>query len=67
MYALPDGRIVVFGGYCKEKIKGPKSQKSPEKGKILTDMFLLVPDSENFTILTGSLKDGVLAGDFQVV
>jgi hypothetical protein len=50
VYALPDGRIVVFGGYCKEKIKGPKSQKSPEKGKILTDMFLLVPDSNNFTI-----------------
>jgi hypothetical protein len=46
MYALPDGRIVVFGGYCKEKIKGPKSKKSPEKGKILTDMFLLVPDSK---------------------
>ena len=57
MYALPDGRIVVFGGYCKEKIKGPKSQKSPEKGKILTDMFLLVPDSKNFTIWTGSAKD----------
>ena len=46
MYALPDGRIVVYGGYCKEKIKGPKSKNSKEKGKILTDMFVLVPDSK---------------------
>ena len=46
MFALPDNRIVVYGGYCKEKIKGPKSKKSPEKGKIMTDMFLLVPDSK---------------------
>jgi hypothetical protein len=48
VYALPDGRVVVYGGYCKEKVKGPKSKKSPEKGKILTDMFTLVPDSKSF-------------------
>ncbi len=48
MYPLSDGRVVVYGGYCKEKVKGPKNKKFAEKGKTLTDMFVLVPDSMNF-------------------
>ncbi len=47
MYTLPDSRgIIVFGGYCKEKAK-----KDAEKGMTLTDMFLLVPDSEYCTLV----------------
>ena len=41
MMALPDGRVVVFGGYVKEKGK-----KEAEKGNTLSDMFVLSPDSE---------------------
>ena len=41
MFPLSDGRVVVFGGYCKEK-----SKKEAEKGVTLTDMFVLAPDSK---------------------
>ena len=41
MLALADGRVVVFGGYCKEKGK-----KEAEKGNTLSDMFVLSPDSK---------------------
>ena len=39
MFPTGDGRVAVFGGYCKEKGK-----KGKEKGVRLEDMFLLIPD-----------------------
>ena len=58
MFATSDGRIVIYGGYCKEKIKskvasGKKSNvgdSSKEVGKTLDDMFLLVPDKHDDTL-----------------
>ena len=41
MFVLADGRIVVFGGYSKEKGK-----KESEKGTTHSDMYVLSPDSE---------------------
>ena len=42
MFPLADGnRVVVFGGYAKEKGK-----KEAEKGVTMADMFVLTPDSE---------------------
>ncbi|XP_037076978.1 kelch domain-containing protein 4-like [Pollicipes pollicipes] len=41
MLALADGRVLVYGGYCKEKVK-----KNVEKGTTFSDMYLLTPDSE---------------------
>lgn len=40
MVALADGRILVTGGYSKNKVK-----KDVDKGIIHTDAFVLVPDS----------------------
>ena len=42
MFPTNDGRLVVFGGYCKEKGK-----KGKEKGVILQDMFLLQQDKHD--------------------
>ena len=42
MFTLQDGRVVIFGGYCKEKGK-----KDSETGLTLQDMFLLSPDSKS--------------------
>jgi hypothetical protein len=41
MVALPDGKVLVYGGYSKEKIK-----REVDKGIIHTDMFLLIPKSK---------------------
>lgn len=41
MVALADGRILIYGGYSKEKIK-----KDVDKGHVYTDSFLLTPDSK---------------------
>jgi len=41
MFAMEDGRIIVYGGYYKEKIK-----KDYDKGTILIDMFMLTPESK---------------------
>lgn len=41
MFVLPDGRIVVFAGYAKEKGK-----KDSESGITYSDMFVLSPDSK---------------------
>ena len=43
MFPTQDGRIVVFAGYCKEKVK------KVEKGVTLIDMFLLSPDKHDTT------------------
>ena len=44
MFPAPDGRgLVVFGGFCKEKVK------KVEKGVTLVDMFLLCPDKHDTT------------------
>jgi hypothetical protein len=40
MVALPDGRILITGGYSKNKVK-----KDVDKGIIHSDAFLLFPDS----------------------
>ena len=42
MFPTNDGRLVVFGGYCKEKGK-----KGKEKGVVLQDMFLLQQDKHD--------------------
>jgi len=42
MFPTNDGRLVVFGGYCKEKGK-----KGKEKGIVLQDMFLLQKDKHD--------------------
>jgi len=44
MLTLADGRIVVYGGYSKEKLK-----KDVEKGVTHADMFLLSPDKHDET------------------
>ena len=41
MFPTADGRVVLFGGYCKEKVK------RVEKGVTLVDMFLLSPDKHD--------------------
>jgi hypothetical protein len=46
MFAMEDGRIIVYGGYYKEKIK-----KDYDKGTILIDMFMLTPESKYFFII----------------
>lgn len=46
MVALPDGKILIAGGYSKEKIK-----KDVDKGHVYTDAHLLVPDSKFFTFI----------------
>ena len=43
MATLQDGRILVYGGFCKEKAKKGKKE---DEGKTMADMYLLVPDSE---------------------
>lgn len=41
MVSLSDGRILIYGGYSKEKVK-----KDVEKGITHTDMYILAPDSK---------------------
>lgn len=42
MVALPDGKVLIYGGYSKEKIK-----REVDKGVIHTDTFLLVPEKND--------------------
>ncbi|XP_065161142.1 kelch domain-containing protein 4-like [Atheta coriaria] len=44
MVALQDGRILIYGGYSKEKIK-----KDVDKGHVYTDAFILQPDKNDTT------------------
>nr|CAH7738499.1 unnamed protein product [Callosobruchus chinensis] len=44
MVALSDGRILVYGGYSKERIK-----KDVDKGHVYSDSFLLTPDKNDTT------------------
>lgn len=41
MIPLNNGKIVIYGGYSKERIK-----KDVDKGHVYNDMFLLSPDSK---------------------
>jgi len=41
MFAMEDGRIIVYGGYYREKIK-----EGYDKGTILNDMYILSPESK---------------------
>lgn len=43
MVPLKDGKILIYGGYSKEKVK-----KDVDKGKVHSDAFLLVLDSNFF-------------------
>lgn len=42
MVPLVDGKVLIYGGYSKERIK-----KDVDKGQVYTDSFLLTPDSMN--------------------
>ncbi|KAK5643058.1 hypothetical protein RI129_009225 [Pyrocoelia pectoralis] len=44
MVPLSDGKILIYGGYSKEKLK-----KDVDKGVIFADAFLLVPDKNDTT------------------
>jgi len=48
MVPLQDGRILVYGGFCKEKKSGRK--KEDEEGKTMADMYLLAPDKNDETL-----------------
>lgn len=41
MIALNDGRILIYGGYSKERLK-----KDVDKGRVFVDAFLLTPESK---------------------
>lgn len=41
MVPTPDGKVLIFGGYSKVKIK-----KDVDKGTVHTDMYLLAPESK---------------------
>lgn len=43
MVPMADGKVLIYGGYSKEKIK-----KDVDKGRVFADSFLLVPDSTYF-------------------
>ncbi|KAF5278319.1 hypothetical protein FQR65_LT03588 [Abscondita terminalis] len=44
MVPLNDGKILIYGGYTKEKLK-----KDVDKGHVFTDAFLLVPEKNDTT------------------
>ena len=47
MISLQDGRILIYGGFCKEKKSGGgRKKEAEEEGKTKADMYLLVPDSK---------------------
>lgn len=48
MVALPDGRVLITGGYSKSKVK-----KDIDKGIIHQDAFILAPDSKRCGIFLG--------------
>lgn len=51
--ALQDGRILVYGGFCKEKkaaAGGKKKDMADEEGKTMGDMYLLAPESTQSTV-----------------
>lgn len=51
--ALQDGRILVYGGFCKEKkvAGGGKKKDMDEEGKTMGDMYLLAPESKSNSFL----------------
>ncbi|KAL1116970.1 hypothetical protein AAG570_004298, partial [Ranatra chinensis] len=56
MVATPEGKIVIWGGYSKTKVK-----KGVDKGVVHSDMFLLSPDKNDMTGLKwkwSSVKPG---------
>ncbi len=47
MVPLEDGRILIYGGFCKEKKSGGgRKKEAEEEGKTMSDMYILAPDSE---------------------
>ncbi|KAK7863617.1 hypothetical protein R5R35_006156 [Gryllus longicercus] len=44
MAALPDGRVMIYGGYSKTRVK-----KDVDKGNVHTDMFILSPEKHDET------------------
>lgn len=47
MVTLPDGKILIQGGYSKEAVK-----KDVDKGIVHSDAFLLAPESQLQIIVT---------------
>ena len=44
---LADGRILIYGGFCKEKKAGGSRKKDAEEaGKTMADMYILAPESK---------------------
>ena len=57
MVPLQDGRILVYGGFCKEKKSGASRKKdAEEEGKTMADMYILAPESKFVTLLVGKSK-----------
>lgn len=48
MVPLQDGRVLIYGGYSKEKVK-----KDVDKGHVYTDAFILGLDSEFLPLALG--------------
>ena len=50
MAPLQDGRILVYGGFCKEKKSvGSRKKDAEEEGKTMADMYILAPESKLLT------------------
>lgn len=50
MSPLQDGRILIYGGFCKEKKSGGgRKKEAEEEGKTMGDMYLLVPEKHDET------------------
>lgn len=50
MVSLQDGRILIYGGFCKEKKSGGgRKKEAEEEGKTMADMYLLAPEKHDET------------------
>ena len=58
MVPLPDGRILIMGGYSKNKLK-----KDVDQGVVHSDAFLLVPDSKHIICYVKNTSDVVTLVD----
>jgi len=51
MVCLQDGRILIYGGFCKEKKSaGGRKKDAEEAGKTMADMYLLAPEKSDETL-----------------
>lgn len=54
--ATSDGKVLVFGGYSKVRVK-----KDEDKGTTHMDAFLLGPDSESCLVLYSLIKKALMS------